>query len=63
MSWRGAGADRVVNARSASDALHEFDGAGPDILILDLTLVDSDKGSGIAEIALQLFHPPPEFIF
>ena len=30
---------------------------------VDLTLVQSDEGTGIAEIAVQSFNPPPEFIF
>jgi CheY-like chemotaxis protein len=58
-----AGAGKVVTSRSAVGALNEFDGDGPDVIILDVHLADSDEGFGLAEIALQLFHPPPAILF
>ena len=60
---RDAGAGKVITAKSAVEALTEFEGQGPDVIILDLHLADSDEGFGLAEIALQLFHPPPEIPF
>ncbi len=60
---RDAGAGKVVTARSAIDALSQLEGERPDIIVLDLQLMDSDEGFGLAEIALQLFHPPPQILF
>ena len=60
---RGAGAHRVFTANGAVDASGEFDGGGPDIIVLDLQLADSDEGFGIAENALQLFHSSPQILF
>ncbi|MFM6932753.1 MAG: response regulator [Novosphingobium sp.] len=58
-----AGAGEVVTAGRASHALHELAGRAPHLLVLDLSLIDSDEGFGIAEIALQLFNPPPYIVF
>lgn len=59
-----AGAGEVITASRASQALQELAGKSPlHLLILDLSLIDSDEGFGIAEIALQLFNPPPHIVF
>ncbi|MFM6830987.1 MAG: response regulator [Novosphingobium sp.] len=58
-----AGAGEVVTASRASHALHELAERAPHLLVLDLSLIDSDEGFGIAEIALQLFNPPPYVVF
>lgn len=58
-----AGAGRVVTVEAAAQALQQLSGMAPDVLVLDLTLADSDEGFGVAEIALELFNPPPVIVF
>ncbi len=58
-----AGAGEVTTTARASQALLELAGKAPHVLVLDLSLIDSDEGFGIAEIALQLFNPPPHIVF
>ena len=63
LALQEAGADEVVTAGMAAEALAAISQKPPHLLILDLSLVDSDEGFGLAEIALQLFKPPPRIVF
>lgn len=63
MAFFDAGAAEVITASRARTALQELADRPPHLLVLDLSLNDSDEGFGIAEIALQLFNPPPRIIF
>ena len=62
-AMRDAGAEQVVAIARASDALTALADLVPQVLVLDLSLSDSDDGYGVAEVALELFHPPPRVFF
>lgn len=60
---RDAGAERVITLARAAEAMAALADVVPEVLVLDLSLHDSDDGYGLAEVALELFHPPPRVIF
>jgi len=60
---RNAGATDVSTVACASQALSSLAGIAPCLIVLDLSLADSDEGFGLAEIAMQLFNPPPRIVF
>lgn len=62
-AMRAAGAERVVTIARAAEAMAALADVVPEVLVLDLSLSDSDDGYGVAEVALELFHPPPRVIF
>lgn len=62
-AFRDAGAGHVSSSSRAATALDEMCGTVPDLLVLDVALDDSELGYGLAEIAHQLFHPPPAVVF
>ena len=60
---RDVGVTSVVTMARAADAFAAMADNRPDLLVLDLSLSDSEDGWGIAEIAIQVFSPPPRLIF
>lgn len=57
------GAGEVICHSSAAEAVAALTDVTPTLLVLDVSLDDSEAGYGIAEIALQLFNPPPHVVF
>jgi CheY-like chemotaxis protein len=62
-AMRDAGAERVITIACAAEAMAALADVVPTVLVLDLSLSDSEDGYGVAEVALELFHPPPQVFF
>ena len=60
---RDAGAEEVKVCASTKQALAALEQATPDVLVLDVHLVDRDDGWAVAELVTQLHTKPPRIIF
>lgn len=59
----GGGASGVTVCSSTAAAFAELDRGRPDVLVLDVHLVDRDDGWALAELAAELGTHPPRIVF
>lgn len=60
---RERGAREIHSFAHGADALAALQTITPSLLIMDFQLADSSDGYGLAEVASQIFVPPPHLIF
>ncbi|RVQ67094.1 response regulator [Croceicoccus ponticola] len=59
----GAGSPKVTVCASTRQALAALEKEKPDVLVLDVHLVDRDDGWAVAELVTQLGPQPPRIVF
>jgi len=59
----GAGAPQVTVCSSTRQALAALEKDKPDVLVLDVHLVDRDDGWAVAELVTELGPNPPRIVF
>jgi len=60
---RDAGSPKVTVCSSTKEALAALEKERPDVLILDVHLVDRDDGWAVAELVNELGPQPPRIVF
>lgn len=59
----GAGSPKVTVCSSTKQALEALDREKPEVVVLDVHLVDRDDGWAVAELVTQLGPKPPKIVF
>ncbi len=59
----GAGSPKVTVCSSTQQAVAALDKEKPDVLVLDVHLVDRDDGWAVAELVKELGPNPPRIVF